>query len=208
MYIAFGPVIVVNSRLFRPPLGGSEDPIDLFHSNRPIRTWCREKRFIRDGNPRQALVYADGACRWNGKPYAAAGYGIVYGPRSYDYGPIERSPHITPTSNRAELRGVLEAIRATEWHAEGFTKLVVASDSAYVVNGITEYCDKWEANGWKNARGDPVANRNLWRKLLEQLDSQGEKGVSVQFWRIPREQNGWADSLAKRGADEYDAESE
>jgi ribonuclease HI len=41
------------------------------------------------------------------------------------------------------------------------------SDSAYIVNCFSErWWDRWQKNGWKNAQKKPVANRDLWERLL------------------------------------------
>ena len=43
--------------------------------------------------------------------------------------------------------------------------VVIYTDSIYVKNGITEWIKKWTRNEWKNARKQPVKNKDLWIKL-------------------------------------------
>jgi hypothetical protein len=44
----------------------------------------------------------------------------------------------------------------------------VYSDSSYLVNCMRRgWYKKWRANGWLNHLGEPVANRDLWERLLE-----------------------------------------
>jgi ribonuclease HI len=41
------------------------------------------------------------------------------------------------------------------------------TDSEYVRNGITRWHTGWVRRNWRNAAGDPVANMDLWRRLLD-----------------------------------------
>ena len=44
----------------------------------------------------------------------------------------------------------------------------VYSDSSYLVNCMRRgWYKKWRENGWLNHLGEPVANRDLWERLLE-----------------------------------------
>jgi len=62
-----------------------------------------------------------------------------------------------------ELRAALEGLRAVSGHR----RVRLHSDSAYVVNCFREaWWRRWERNGWVNAQRQPVANRDLWERLL------------------------------------------
>src|SRR3712207_238366 len=46
--------------------------------------------------------------------------------------------------------------------------VTVNSDSSYLVNCMRRgRYKKWRENGWLNHRKEPVANRDLWQRLLE-----------------------------------------
>ena len=45
--------------------------------------------------------------------------------------------------------------------------VVVFTDSEYVRNGITRWHTGWVRRNWRNAAGAPVANMDLWRRLLD-----------------------------------------
>src|SRR5687768_11198837 len=63
-----------------------------------------------------------------------------------------------------EITAALEAVR--RFAPEG--PVVVVSDSTYVVNCFRDrWYVKWEANGWRNAKKQPVANADLWRPFVE-----------------------------------------
>jgi ribonuclease HI len=89
--------------------------------------------------------------------------------RLEDVGPSGKPER--PTSNRAELRAVVAALGhfrtdTTEtglkfWEPRDSAKLVIATDSTYVVEGATKWCRSWEMNGWKKSDGAPVMNKDL-----------------------------------------------
>ncbi|MFT8778579.1 MAG: ribonuclease HI [Gluconacetobacter liquefaciens] len=67
------------------------------------------------------------------------------------------------TNNRMELTAAAEALEALKRPCV----VVLHTDSEYVRNGITRWHTGWVRRNWRNASGDPVANMDLWRRLLE-----------------------------------------
>ncbi|KXX78110.1 Ribonuclease H [Madurella mycetomatis] len=108
------------------------------------------------------------------------------------------------TSNRAELRAVIAALRFRFWPGEGFHTLVVATDSEYVVEGSTNWAKTWVENGWTKRGGAGVKNKDLWEALLGEIERYKDEGMAVEFWRIPRVWNTVADIAAKEAAAEVD----
>lgn len=74
--------------------------------------------------------------------------------------------------------------------------VVIKSDSPYIVNGASEYVWKWKTNGWKNCKGQPVANAEDW-KILDALLEKLEQKIRVKFWLVLREENLAAENGAK-----------
>jgi ribonuclease HI len=110
------------------------------------------------------------------------------------------------TSNRAELRAVLAALNwfrqehndLKSWKPKDSAKLVIATDSTYVVDGATKWVKTWESNGWKLSCGEEAKNRDLWEELLKRVRAlQADRCEKISFWHIPREQNANADRGAK-----------
>ena len=57
---------------------------------------------------------------------------------------------------------MLEALRANPG------ELTIVSDSTYVVNCFRDgWYVRWQRNGWRNAKKEPVANTDLWKPLVE-----------------------------------------
>ena len=73
--------------------------------------------------------------------------GLVFGFESY--GPIGKLQ--APTSDGAVLRAAIAAIELCDWVKEGRRQLTIASDSAYLVECITEHIGTWRRRGWRRA---------------------------------------------------------
>jgi len=135
-------------------------------------------------------VYTDGACRGNPGP---GGWAWASGPDDYASGANAHT-----TNQRMEILAVIEALRE---HSVGPVEIV--SDSNYVVKCFHDsWYLGWRRRNWRNAKGQPVANRDLWEVLLPLvLDS----GRAVTFSWVKGHSgdmmNDFVDELATRAAD-------
>jgi len=76
-----------------------------------------------------------------------------------------------------ELTAVIEALKHTEKGAE----VIVHSDSAYVINAFLQnWFQGWERRGWKNAKGDPVENQDLWKTLRQLAEERRVTWIKVK----------------------------
>ncbi len=103
-------------------------------------------------------AWTDGGCKPNPGPGGWAAI-LRYGTTEKELSGAEP----VTTNNRMELTAacaVLEALTRP-------CKVVVRTDSEYVRNGITRWHTGWVRRNWRNAAGDPVANMDLWRRLLD-----------------------------------------
>ncbi|KAK4134650.1 hypothetical protein BT67DRAFT_357609, partial [Trichocladium antarcticum] len=193
---------------FKPPLPTSS-PLEVFP---PSLDPGQSARFVSGNDARTTLVYVDGACANNGQPNPRAGWAVVYGPgnavsgRLEDKGPFGHDS--VATSNRAELRAAIAALRLCDWGDEDIDRLVVATDSSYVVAGATGWTKGWVRNGWKTRTGGDVKNQDLWELLLGEVERWQERGLRVALWKIPRGLNVDADTGAKEAAANGTAEVE
>ncbi|GEK93590.1 hypothetical protein GWA01_13600 [Gluconobacter wancherniae NBRC 103581] len=71
--------------------------------------------------------------------------------------------HPETTNNRMELTAAAEALEALTRPC----KVQLHTDSEYLRNGITRWHSGWVRRNWRNAAGDPVANMDLWRRILD-----------------------------------------
>lgn len=111
------------------------------------------------------------------------------------------------TSDRAVLRAAIATLESLDWVAEGRIQLTLATDSAYLVEGITNHIGTWMQNAWLDSAGKPVANKDLWEKLLSQINLHAHWGCKVRFWEIPRSQNVCVEERAKQASTNLEAEN-
>ncbi|KAL8749891.1 MAG: hypothetical protein Q9184_006623 [Pyrenodesmia sp. 2 TL-2023] len=84
---------------------------------------------------------------------------------------------------------------------------IIATDSQYVVKGMTEWLPAWKKNNLRTNRNTKPANLDLFLKLDEKLTAEeGKQNVKIGFWHVPREYNTIADGLAKKASLEGDPE--
>ncbi len=112
------------------------------------------------------LAYTDGACAPSNP--GPAGWGAVLLPPSAQVA-TEHYGFIGPGTNQiAELTAAIEGL--TRVPAGAAVELV--SDSQYVLKGLSEWRMGWERKGYKNSKGDPVANLALWKRLFALADAR------------------------------------
>ena len=104
------------------------------------------------------------------------------------------------------LQAASAAVDSCDWVSEGRAQLTLATDSAYLVEGITNHIGTWAQRDWRDFAGEPVANRDLWEKLLSQVNLRAHWGCEVRFWLIPKSQNPCADEMAKHAPMNLEAE--
>lgn len=156
-----------------------------------------------EGGPtRDIAVFVDGACSGNGQPWARAGMGVFFGPGSRHNITQSLDDGGPQTNQRAEIRAAILALDRVKQLLDlgrlDTDLVVVATDSAYLVGGITEWIYKWYQNGWMNARGGDVSNREDFEELDELINElEDDYGVFVEFWKVDRYDNQESDELAR-----------
>ena len=103
-------------------------------------------------------IYTDGACRGNPGPGGWGALLIAGRHRKTMHGGEPDT-----TNNRMELIGAISGLEALTRPC----RVSLTTDSEYVKKGMTEWIDGWVKRGWKNTQKKPVANRDLWERLLE-----------------------------------------
>ncbi len=103
-------------------------------------------------------IATDGACKGNPGP---GGWGAVL--RAADGRERELSGAESPTTNnRMELMAAIEGLNALKRPC----RVILSTDSRYVMDGLTKWIKGWQKNGWKTAARQPVKNAELWQALL------------------------------------------
>lgn len=115
-------------------------------------------------------AYTDGACSANGTSKAKAGWAFVLLDEDENLIAEGAGGVDNGTNNIGELTAIIKAIEAAaELSPE---KLEILSDSAYCINGITNWRHNWKRNGWWRDAGhkQELKNRDLWMRLDAIID--------------------------------------
>lgn len=108
---------------------------------------------------KKITIYTDGACSGNPGP---GGWAAIL---KYHEHEKEISGGVgDTTNNRMELQAAIEALAALKESCD----VTLFTDSAYLYRAFHEgWLENWQKNGWRNAKKDPVENKDLWMRLLE-----------------------------------------
>jgi ribonuclease HI len=103
-------------------------------------------------------IWTDGGCKPNPGP---GGWAAILRHGAHERTLSGAEP--ATTNNRMELTAAAAALEALKRPC----RVALYTDSEYVKNGVTRWKDGWVRRNWRNAAGDPVANMDLWRRLLD-----------------------------------------
>jgi ribonuclease HI len=140
---------------------------------------------------KQVVIYTDGACSGNPGP---GGWGAVL-----MYGDVKKEisgGEPMTTNNRMELMAAIQALESLKEPVQ----VRLHTDSAYLVNCFHQgWHERWERNGWRNSKKEPVENRDLWERMLaltrrHSVEFVKVKGHSNDVW------NNRCDELARAAA--------
>lgn len=137
-------------------------------------------------------IFTDGACKGNPGP---GGWGVLL--RLGEHQKTLFGGELNTTNNRMELTAAIRGLEALKKPA----KVLLTTDSEYVMKGIREWMPNWKKRGWKTASRQPVKNADLWQELdvlvnQHQVEWRWVKGHSGH------PENDLADALANRGVDQ------
>lgn len=104
-------------------------------------------------------VYADGSC--NSKN--VGGWAYMYRYRDKTYSKSACIPNAT--NNQMELFAVLMALRSIKRNGFVRHRIVVHTDSAFVVDSFNNHLSRWETNGWLKTDNSPVKLTDLWQEI-------------------------------------------
>lgn len=111
------------------------------------------------------------------------------------------------TNQQMELYAAIEALRllATKRapvQTDGWRKIVIWTDSMYLVDGYPSAVFTWPNQRWMTRDGNPVANTELWKELVRNAWRTG-RPVELKWVKGHKHSahNKAADKLARQSAD-------
>lgn len=109
------------------------------------------------------IIHCDGGCRNNQSTENVGAWAAIL---QFDgKEKIITGTAINTTNNKMELIACIQALQAIK--VNDFA-IEIFSDSQYLVSAFNEgWIINWIANGWRNAKKQPVENQDLWKMLLD-----------------------------------------
>jgi ribonuclease HI len=101
-------------------------------------------------------IFTDGACKGNPGP---GGWAALL-----RYNGIEKiltGGEKHTTNNRMEMTAAIVALE----NLKRPCRVIITTDSKYLMNGITAWLPKWKKSNWVTSAKTPVKNVDLWKRL-------------------------------------------
>ena len=140
----------------------------------------------------RVTVYAHGAYSHTKTKGDQAGYGVWWGEDS----PLNTSCALegVKTNQRAEVEAVNVAVRQAA--ENGYSSILVVSDSMYVINSLTKWLHGWLANGWRTGSKKSVAHKDEFMAIHQNM-----KRVKVEFDHVRNHPGVFGNKMAEEMAD-------
>jgi len=149
-----------------------------------------------------AVVHLDESCLGNGKPGdnrgGAGGLVEIRTPSGIERRDLFIHSPAT-TNNRMALSGAIAALQLLGQKGNRL-RLLVVSDSEYLVKGVREWAPGWQARNWTR-KGGAIENLELWRTLWQSLTRHETQFTWVRG-HAGHPKNEYANDLAVRAATE------
>lgn len=141
----------------------------------------------------KVIIYTDGSCLGNPGP---GGYGVVM--LSGELRKELSGGFRLTTNNRMEMMACIAALESLKVPCQ----VTIYTDSSLIAKAFSEgWIQNWRAKGWRNAAKQPIANQDLWRRLMQAVGKH-----EVKFYWLEshngHEHNERADQLASIAARE------
>lgn len=149
-------------------------------------------------------VYCDGSTRGNGKENAVGAWAYVILQNNEKM--FSKVVAVKNTTNqRMELEAAYSALNYLLMNeiCVPFDSIKIYTDSAYLHNCyIQKWYVNWQNNGWMNSKKQPVANQDLWEKLIPFFEMPEVEFIKVKG-HANNKWNCYVDELAQAASLAY-----
>lgn len=148
-------------------------------------------------------IYTDGSC-FSSPRRGGIGIRFVFpgymNKEEQDFAP---EGYVGATNNEMELKACIVALKQVSKFSElkQLSRIIIHSDSLYVVDNYNNAKYRWPQNQWKKKSGAPVLNTELWKQLIKNVRNV-RKRVDIEWVqkRSKNKHNKAVDKLAKKSA--------
>lgn len=157
-------------------------------SSQTIKSITKDLGFKENEKEDELYVFTDGGCKKNGKSDAVAGYSVFFTDNEdsilYKFNTTKNILK-DPTNNKAELSGIKYVFQTIDENIDVFKNknIVICTDSMYSINCIEKWAKNWQKNNWLNAKGEPVKNQDIIKKIIS-LKEKLTDTVQIKFKHV------------------------
>lgn len=120
-----------------------------------------------------------------------------YSPRGY----------YSASNNQTELAAcifALQKVRRFLKEKKCFYKVIIYSDSQYIVDNYSKAIWEWTKRKWRKLDGSPISNQKLWKEFKSLFISISNSGIRIEIKKVKGhsqdQDNRDVDKLAKKSA--------
>lgn len=130
---------------------------------------------------KEIIIFTDGSCK-SSIDKKRAGCGVYF--QGYEkYNICYKIKKGNITNNVAELKACIKGIEKVLSKII-FYKIIIYTDSMYVINSITNWANYWKENKWKKSNGENILNKKLIKKLYFYY-----KNLNIEFIHVKAHTN-------------------
>lgn len=167
-----------------------------------------------DVDSKDIIVYTDGSAINNGKKNCYGGIGIFFGDND-TRNLSQKLPEGKASNNVAELTACLIAIEIIINGNYNNNKIIICTDSEYIINCITLWVHNWQKNNWQRSvkgKNKPIKNLEIIKRIKFYVDKYKIVFKHIRSHKTePNDKtsleyrnwygNDMADKLAKQGSE-------
>lgn len=157
-------------------------------------------------DPGVLIININGFCIDKGLPSAISAYGAFWATTSDQNTGVATPPKEPQTFRYAMLYGIQVTLEKFLEHMEiasfnrpdDMSRIVFAVSSKWVVETVSEQACAWAAADWKDLLGYLGPYEATLKRIYEATVNFQSRGVEINFWEVPKEENLDAEKLAKK----------
>lgn len=141
--------------------------LNIFGINQPKKVVKHHllKRVVKNNRPAYYL-YTDGGCRF-GTSNSAWAFALHDRHKQLIYS--DSKGIYNATNNQMEIQALIRGLEYAKEQGLDHDKILVVSDSMYLINSVTSWMDKWRKNNWHKKGG--LKNADQWRYLYDLMST-------------------------------------
>jgi ribonuclease HI len=167
-----------------------------YRNNFSNRSYAKKSKIVAEINNEDTTlnIYCDGSCLNNGKTFEVKALGIGVHIPTLNNGEFDLSLGLKDndadsklTSGQAEVLAAIfslkQALKIVEKYPAKYKRVVINTDSDYLVSSMNKWIFKWISNNWMSVGSKKVLHREGFELLLSLTEQL--KGVDVIWKHVP-----------------------